>query len=76
MRKKILNATFAVAIMAVAGYNIHMNQPKIEMSELALANIEALAEVENPNCPNGCLSTYGLCFCNGHQPYEEKDWGD
>lgn len=43
MKKKILSATFAVAIMAVAGYNVYMNQAKVNMSELALANVEALA---------------------------------
>lgn len=51
MKKKILSAMFAVAIMAVAGYNVYMNQTKNGMSELALANIEALAydsEWEHP----------------------------
>lgn len=47
MKKKILGATFVVAMMAVAGYNVYMSQTKFEMSELALANVEALADVEN-----------------------------
>ena len=43
MKKKILSATFVVAMMMVAGYNVYMNQAKAGMSELALANVEALA---------------------------------
>ena len=43
MRKKIFSATFVVAMMAVAGYNVYMSQTKYEMSDLALANVEALA---------------------------------
>ena len=46
MKKKIFSAAFAVVIMAVAGYNVYMNQAKSKMSELALANIEALADPE------------------------------
>lgn len=46
MKKKILSAAFAVAIMAIAGYNVYMNQEKNNLSELALANIEALADPE------------------------------
>lgn len=54
MRKKILGATFAIAIMAVAGYNTYVSQTKKSMSDLALANVEALAadgEGGTP-CPN------------------------
>ncbi len=46
MKKKILSAMFAVAIMAIAGFNVYMNQTKKGMSELALANVEALADPE------------------------------
>lgn len=46
MRKKILGATFVVAMMAVAWYNVYLSQTKYEMSELALANVEALAQGE------------------------------
>ena len=46
MKKKMLSAAFAVVIMAVAGYNVYMNQEKNNLSELALANIEALADPE------------------------------
>lgn len=54
MKKKILSATFVVAMMAVAGYNVYMNQAKAGMSELALANVEALADDGETNQPNTC----------------------
>lgn len=52
MKKKILSATFVVAMMAVAGYNVYMNQAKAGMSELALANVEALAD-DGEGVPQG-----------------------
>ena len=56
MRKKILGSTFVVAMAAIAGYNTYVNQTKVEMSDLALANVEALAQY-NPEtgitqCPD------------------------
>ena len=53
MRKKILSATFVIAVMAVAGYNTYMAQAKSKMSELALANMEALARAENGDTYTG-----------------------
>ena len=44
MKKKILGATFVVAMAAIAGYNTYVNQTKVEMSDMALANVEALAD--------------------------------
>ena len=46
MRKKILGATFVVAMAATAGYNMYVNQAKSKMSDMALANVEALASIE------------------------------
>ena len=48
------------------------------MSDLTLENIEALASGEGgggmTDCPNGCLTYTGICFCYGYQPYEEAKW--
>ena len=46
MKKKILGATFVVAMATIAGYNTYVNQTKVEMSDMALANVEALANPE------------------------------
>ncbi|MBR6589503.1 MAG: hypothetical protein IKK67_03420 [Bacteroidaceae bacterium] len=68
MKKKILSAMFAVAIMAVAGFNVYMNQTKSNFSELALANIEALANDESStgtldDCNKLCVTDYN-CHCH------------
>ena len=47
MRKKILSVSFVVAMAAIAGYNTYVNQTKIEMSDIALSNTEALASGES-----------------------------
>lgn len=67
MRKKILGATFMVAMMAVAGYNVYMSQTKSSMSDLSLVEVEALAQsVELPGVTITC-STGGEGYC-----YTEK----
>lgn len=52
MKKNILKATLFVAIALVAGYNVHNSQTTEGMSDLQLANIEALAkpEINKENC--------------------------
>lgn len=66
MKKKILSVTFAVAIMTVAAFNVYINQTKASLSELALANIEALASSENEEeetCGTGSKPTDPLTTC-------------
>lgn len=62
--KKIIKITFVAAFAAIAGYGVYANQKGNEMSDLALANVEALANYEvNPDCPNGCTSASSTCYC-------------
>ncbi|MDR1369348.1 MAG: NVEALA domain-containing protein [Dysgonamonadaceae bacterium] len=74
--KKILFTTFAVAVIAVAaGLNVMQGRSETALSDVALANVEALANGENPNCPNGCLADGNGCDCNGWWPcYREDSW--
>lgn len=60
MRKKILSATFVVAMAAIAGYNTYANQTKVEMSDMALANVEALADNESESNLD-CEGLLGYC---------------
>ena len=46
MNKKILKIVFASAFALVAGYSVYASQQKVEMSDLAMANVEALANDE------------------------------
>lgn len=65
--KKIILAVAVVATAAIAGWNYQQNQDKVEMSDLTMDNIEALAS--NENSPHGTL--YGnssgtrYCCCPG-----------
>lgn len=75
MKRKILSAALFVAIAVAAGWNFNQGKNEIKMSELALANVDALAGGENPyDCPNGCLTDPGDCYCHFYFPYEEAGW--
>ena len=63
MKKNILKATVVAAFALVAGFNVYNSQKSDVMSDLALANVEALAddnEIENyhgfalKSYTNGC----------------------
>lgn len=64
--KKFLKYAFVAALVTVAGYGVYASQKSDAMSDLMLANVEALASYEvNPDCPNGCtssLNSYCHCF--------------
>ena len=62
---KLIKITFVAAFAAIVGYGVYANQKIDVMSDLALANVEALAndtEV-NPWCPNGCVANGSGCQC-------------
>lgn len=47
MKKKIIGTAFIVTLAIVAGWNFKQSKNKVKFSELALANIEALANMES-----------------------------
>ena len=50
MKNKLMGTISIVAVAAVAGYNMYSSRSEIRLSDLALANVEALAQNEsNPN---------------------------
>lgn len=74
--KKYIKLSFAVAFTVTTGLGVYIAQEAETMSDLMLANVEALARYEDSGCPNGCLSDGGGCTCNGvHYPdWKEKEW--
>lgn len=46
MKKKVMGIIAVVAIAAIAGYNTFTSQNDVKLSDLALANVEALARGE------------------------------
>ncbi|WP_019539959.1 NVEALA domain-containing protein [Proteiniphilum acetatigenes] len=75
MKKKILSGIFALSLLVATGYGVNKSMKgDVVLSYLALNNVEALANGESSDCPNGCLDAPGLCYCRGSLPFEEKIW--
>ena len=49
MKKKFIRATFVAAIVMACGINVFNAQKSETLSEIALANVEALANIEIDN---------------------------
>ena len=64
MKKKIRAVMMVAAVALIAGVNVYHSQRTTEMSDMALANVEALANNENDLCPNGCYDNGDGCYCN------------
>ncbi len=76
MGKKIIGVIAFAAIAAAASWNFNQSKNEVALSDLALANVEALARYEDNYCPNGCLDVTGPgCWC--YQQYynvKEATW--
>ena len=49
MNKKIKTFALVAAVAAIGGYGVYTNQQADVMSDLVLANVEALAKIEDPD---------------------------
>ena len=66
--KKILRKILVALIVASVGYGVYASQQDVEMSDLAMANVEALAEGESGGIPyKGMYANWakGGCCENG-----------
>lgn len=66
MKKKVLSGLFALALLVATGYGVNESmKSNVDLSDLALSNVEALANGEiNPMCPNGCFDNGNGCLCH------------
>jgi hypothetical protein len=62
MKKKIISIAFVAAMAVAAAWNFTQSKAEVELSDLALTNVEALAYGEG-TCPNGCVEGSGGCYC-------------
>ena len=67
MKKLKLKIAMVAVVAAVAGYGVYQNQTKEIVSELTLANIEALAAGESGKVV--CLNMLAPCENNLLGPY-------
>ena len=73
MNKKYVKATLVAVVALISGINVFNAQKSDSMSDIALANVEALADDEiNPWCPNGCVANGNGCLCNGWHQYDRE----
>lgn len=74
-----MKIALVAAFAAIAGYGVYTSQKTDAMSNLMLANVEALAQSEGSGlCPNGCVDGGDGCFCNGtnYPKWREYNWGN
>ena len=74
MKKNILKATLVAAFGLIAGFNVYNSQKSDVMSELALANVEALADINETDSSGQTL------YCCGNEDTcakgEDEDTGE
>ena len=61
MKKKLMGIVTIIASAAVAGYNVYASRSNVKLSDLALANVEALAdssEGSQSDCNTYCMVSY------------------
>ena len=59
--KKMIKIAFVAAFVAIAGYGVYTNQKSETLSDLTLANVEALAGGESGGYY--CCSPYRWWYC-------------
>lgn len=64
MKKNILKATLVAAFTLLAGYNVYSSQKAEGMSDLALANVEALADAREKYIEGGTCWGTGTDWTN------------
>ncbi|MBD1432866.1 hypothetical protein H8B06_08525 [Sphingobacterium sp. DN00404] len=77
MKKKILGGIVAVAITAVAAVNVNFNNESEDaLSALSLANVEALADGEEPDKGVTCDGSGSVtCPLDGTLVHKVTIWG-
>lgn len=68
MKKNLINATFVAVVGLVAGINVFNSQKSEVLSDVAKANVEALADNEDDDSSNmiSCCDKQDVCqgnFC-------------
>ncbi|HCC85760.1 MAG: hypothetical protein XD92_0052 [Proteiniphilum acetatigenes] len=76
MKKKVLSGLFALALLVATGYGVNQSMKSdANLPDLALANVEALAQSEEKTCPAPCIDDGSGCYCYGWYSYcREPNW--
>lgn len=68
--KKMIKMAFVVAFAAIAGYGVYIHQKPEPMSDLMLANVEALADGGEVIVGRPCVSVPNS-WCLYYYPWEQ-----
>jgi len=73
MKKKIISGLAVLAIAVAAAWNVSFNSQTRGMTDVMLANVEALAdEIDTfTGCPTGCLPNGDGCYCYQWYPSDK-----
>ena len=81
MKKKLFGFLAVFAVAAVASYNVYNSKSEVKLSDLAMANVEALARGEGSTGNTGPGKTYDcpgwgtgdgkMCMCTNSHPCTE-----
>ena len=75
MKKNIVKLVFASAFALLAGYSVYDSQQNIEMSDLAMANVEALARGEGSGIPyKGAYANWEKGGCCESGRWNDECW--
>lgn len=76
MKKNVFEFVLALSLILLMGYNVYASQQEVEISDLALANVEALASGESSGknygpadevkCAGGLHKK--ICLCKAGYP--------
>ena len=72
MKKIVLRVAFIAAFAMLACYNLYTSQQEIKMSDLAMANVEALAQGESSEdftAKTCCIAVWDNTSCSGCDGY-------
>ena len=74
MRKLIIKSAFVAAFIAVAGYTAYNTQKDAKMSDLAMANVEALAGGESGSTSDCIYDPNSSCILlHPTDPSQDKE---
>jgi hypothetical protein len=72
MKKKILSGVFALALLATAGYGVNKSlKSNANLSDLALSNVEALAQSEDIDDMITLCAWYPAQYCHYYVTYPD-----
>jgi hypothetical protein len=64
MKKKILGVAIVAAIALVSGWNISQSKSDVALSDVALENVEALADENGGSSSTTCRCSYSNTICS------------